>query len=362
MKGFLNMRGSVIIKLLVWIAGIVFMIVVLAWLAGAFKTKVEPGVVHAPEVAAPKMASVQPVIEADEDVVERVPGTLSAMHEALISSRIMATIAEINVSAGDRVNRGQVLARLDSRDLAAREQQARQSLNSARARQSEAEKDYGRMKQLADKNIIPRSQFDTAEAAYKTAQAEVQRAQQSVDEAQAGASHAVIEAPFGGRIIDRYAQPGDTATPGSPILKLYDPSRMRLEAYVRESLAGKLRPGAELAVMIDALTTSVQGRVEEIVPQAEPGSRSMLVKVALPERPDIYPGMFGRLLIPTGREKRVYVPENAILRVGQLTYVWVIGENNKNERRFVTLGESRRNGEQEILSGLAPGERVGIPS
>lgn len=348
-------------KFILWIAGIAVMTLILAWLAGAFKTKVEPGVVIAPEVVAPKMASVQPVIESDEDVVERVPGTLSAMHEALISPRIMATIGEINVSAGDNVNRGQVLAKLDSRDLAAREQQAKQSLNSARAHQSEAEKEYNRMKQLVDKSIIPRSQFDTAEAAYKTAQADVQRAEQSVGEAQAGSSYAVIEAPFGGRIIDRYAQPGDTATPGSPILKLYDPARMRLEAYVRESLAGTLRPGAELAVMIDALTTTVQGRVEEIVPQAEPGSRSMLVKVSLPERPDIYPGMFGRLLIPTGREKRIYAPEKSILRVGQLTYVWVLNNNNKSERRFVTLGESKRAGQQEILSGLAPGEKVGVP-
>lgn len=360
-KGF-YMRGSVITKLLLWIVGIVLMGLVLAWLAGAFKTKVEPGVAKAPESVAPRMAAVQPVTESNEQVIERVPGTLSAIRETMISPRIMATIGEINVGAGDRVERGQVLARLDSRDLAAREQQAKEAVNSARAKLSEAEKEYNRMKSLVDKSIIPRSQFDTAEAAYKTARAEVQRTEQAVGEAQAGSSYAVIEAPFGGRIVDKYAEPGDTATPGTPILKLYDPTRMRLEAYVRESLAGRLRPGTDLAVMIDALTTTVQGRVEEIVPQAEPGSRSMLVKVSLPERGDIYPGMFGRLLIPTGREKRIYAPEKAILRVGQLTYVWVDRGKNQFERRFVTLGESRRDGQREILSGLAPGERVGVPA
>lgn len=356
------MRGSVITKLLLWVVGIALMALVLAWLAGAFKSKVEPGVVQSPEVAAPKMAAVLPAVEAEEDVALRVPGTVSAIREALIAPRIMATIGEINVSAGDRVERGQVLAKLDSRDLAAREQQARQALNAARARQVEAEKDYSRMKQLMEKNIIPRSQFDSAEAAYRTAQADVARAEQALSEAQTGASYAVIDAPFSGRIVDRYAEPGDTASPGTAILKLYDPARMRLEAYVGESLAGKLRPGAELAVRIDALTTTVQGRVEEIVPQAEPGSRSMLVKVALPERSEIYPGMFGRLLVPTGRAKRIYVPENAVLRVGQLTYVWVMSPDNKPERRFVTLGESQRAGQREILSGLAPGEKVGIPS
>lgn len=347
-------------SVILWVMGTVALVLLLAWLAGVFKTKVEPGVVAAPEAQAPKFAAVEPVIASDDLVVERVPGTLSAMREAMISPRIMATIGEINVGAGDRVERGQVLARLDSRDLAAREQQAQQALNSARARQSEAQKEYSRMKQLVDKGIIARAQFDTAEAAYKTAQAEVARAEQAVGEAQAGSSYAVIEAPYSGRIVDRYAEPGNTATPGTPILKLYDPSRMRLEAYVRESLAGRLRPGAELTISIDALSTTITGRVEEIVPQAEPGSRSMLIKVTLPEREDIYPGMFGRLLIPTGREKRIYAPEKAILRVGQLTYMWVIGKNNEPERRFVTLGESKREGMQEILSGLSAGERVGV--
>ena len=87
----------------------------------------------------------------------------------------------------------------------------------------------------------------------------------------------------------------------------------------------RLSRAQTLAVRIDALGLSIDGRVEEIVPQSEPGSRSVLVKVALAQRADLYPGMFGRLIIPAGQAHRLYVPEAAVQQVGQLTFVWVLG-------------------------------------
>ena len=343
-----------------WLGGAVLLGSVLALLAGFFEDKIQPGRAETASPAAPDFAGFATVRAIDEPVVERSPGTVSAAREALISPRIMATIAGIEVSAGASVSRGQVLARLDSRDLAAREQQARQTLEAARARLTEARREHDRVRSLAEQNVVPRAQLDSAEAAFDTAQAEVRRAEQAVDESRVGAGHAVIEAPFAGRVVDRYAEPGDTAMPGIPILKLYDPARIRLEAHVRESLAARLRPGMELAVHVDALTTTVTGRVEELVPQAEPGSRSMLVKVALPAREDLYPGMFGRLLIPWGTERRHYVPASAIREVGQYAFVWVVPEDGRPTRRHVRLGEASPEGLREVLSGLDEGERIGL--
>ncbi|MCL5269042.1 MAG: hypothetical protein M1457_00445 [bacterium] len=86
----------------------------------------------------------------------------------------------------------------------------------------------------------------------------------------------------------------------------------------------------------------------------------MLVKAALPERPDLYPGMFGRLLIPAGEARRLYIPKNAVHQVGQLTYVWVVAGKGEAARRFVKVGEHERGGLIEILSGLSAGEKVGL--
>lgn len=354
--------GKMIVSLLTWFIGIALLALIVAYLAGVFRTKVQPGKLPAPtaETQAPKFQKVETVRAEDEPLVEKAPGTLSALRESMVSPRIMARINEIAVRAGDTVKSGQTLVRLDARDLAARVGQASQSAAAARARLAEAQKQYQRMQQLQKEGAVSRSDYDAAEAAYTTAKAEVSRTESATSEAGAGQAWATIEAPFAGRIVDRYAEPGDTAMPGQPILKVYDPSQMRLETYVRESLAASLKPGLKLAVQVDALKVNVEGTIQEIVPQSEPGSRSVLVKVALPQRDDLYPGMFGRLLIPAGQVRRFYIPESAVQQVGQLAFVWVLGPDSQPQRRFVKLGNESENGWIEVISGIKPGERVGV--
>jgi RND family efflux transporter MFP subunit len=351
---------------LLWIGGLTLLALIVAYLAGAFREKTPPGEVAAPAPAAPAFGSVGLVEQVAEPLIERVPGTLSAVRDATISSRIMAAIGEVAVRAGDRVERGQVLVQLDSRDLAAREAQARQAVQAAQARLTDAQREYDRLQKLVADGIVPRAQFDTAEADLTAAKAALAGAGLAVEEAAAGRSFATLTAPIGGRVVDRYAEPGDTAMPGQALLRVYDPSRMRIEADVRESLAAALKPGQSIPVHVEALGADVEGRVEEIVPQSDPGSRSVRVKVALPQRDDLYPGMFGRLMIPAGRTERLYAPTRAIHRVGQLTYVWVVASSEDDaesapSRRFVKLGEHLRDGQVEVLSGLRAGERLALP-
>src|SRR5690606_18193574 len=154
------------------------------------------------------------------------------------------------------------------------------------------------------------------------------------------------------------AEPGDTAVPGRPLLRIYDPELLRVEAPVRESLAVGLRVGQTLAVEVPALGEVVNGTIDEIVPFAEPGARTLLVKVVLPTRdPRLFAGLYARIAVPAGEWRRVLVPADAVARVGQLAFVTVVTEADVLERRFVTLGPAA-NGEVEIASGLAPGERV----
>lgn len=346
-----------------WIVGIALLTLIVAYLAGAFRDKVEPAKLPSPESSAPSLTRFEPVREETEPLVEGVPGTISALRESLVSARITASIQEITVRSGDRIQRGQTLVRLDARDLTARERQAGQVVAAAKARLNEAQKEYERMRQLVGAGAVSRRDFDAAEAAQQTARAEVARAEQAVAEAGTGRDWATMEAPFDGRVVDRYAEPGDTAMPGQALLKIYDPSRLRLEAYVRESLAGMIRPGQPLQVRIDALQTTVEGRVDEVVPQSEPGSRSVLVKVSLPQRDDLYPGMFGRLLVPGGDARRLYIPEEAVRQVGQLSFAWVAEGEGKRDarRRFIKLGPAHKDGAVEVISGLRAGEWVGLP-
>jgi RND family efflux transporter MFP subunit len=342
------------IRIVLVILGIVILAAVMGLLAGHFNEKIEPGTV-APSLP-PAGGEAVAAATIEEPLVEQATGTIRAKEETAISSRIMATILSVRVRAGDSVQEGDVLVTLDSRDLDARVQQARQALEAVEAQEREAQLQLQRTEELVKSGAAPQAQRDRDLAASQALKADVSRARQALGEAEANLTYATITAPISGRVVERYAEPGDTAAPGQTLVRLYDPASLRLEANVRESLATKLQRGQELRVRIDALEQEFPATVEEIVPQSQAGSRSFVVKAAIPATENLYPGMFGRLLIPKGTANRLLIPANAVARVGQLDYV-VVKENGKIARRFVR-GTVTPDGQFEVLSGLRPGESV----
>jgi membrane fusion protein (multidrug efflux system) len=334
------------------------LIVILLWMSGAFADKVEPGTAEVERSVAAEDAPTAPVVEQEVAVVEEAAGTVQAERRTLVSSRILAVIREITVRAGDTVEQGDVLVELDDREPKARVEEARRAVEAARAARERTASDYERARRLLAQGVISQSEYDQAESAFRIADAELARAREAEQAAEVSLSYTAIRAPVSGRIIDRLADPGDTAVPGEPILSLYDPTALRLEVPVRESLLGRLAIGDELDVRVGEAREDILGRIDEIVPQAETGSRTFLVKVGLPKRQGIYTGMFGRVLLPAGRRTRVLVPSGAIEQVGQLDFVTVVGPRRELSRRLVTLGQETSDGRFEVLSGLRPGETV----
>jgi RND family efflux transporter MFP subunit len=345
-----------------WIAGTALMVMIIANLAGVFEEKILPGkIVPAEAQTLPDGITTTPVLQVSEPLIEIIPGTVQARLQVSVSSRILATIEDVLVRAGDTITSGSTLIQLDSRDLEKRENQSQQELQSAQASFDEAQSEYERVGNLYKEQVIPKANYDAAERGYRVALARQDRAHQALEETQIARSYAAILSPIDGRVIDRLAEPGDTAVPGQPLLKLYDPASLRLEAYVRESLATHLKRGDIVVVSMDALDAPIKGTVEEIVPEAEPGSRSFLFKIALPSDPGIYPGMFGRVTIPSGTEEVLYLSETGIHSVGQLTYVQVVGAEGTPQTRFIQTGSKKRDGQTEVISGLSEGEQVVVP-
>ncbi|MCA9246722.1 MAG: efflux RND transporter periplasmic adaptor subunit [Planctomycetales bacterium] len=336
---------------------LVALVGVIAWLAGVFEEKIEP---RAPVNVAnsPVSGSTDVVHEVTKDYVEEAIGTLKAASRTVISAKVLATINEIAVSAGDQVEPGDPLVKLDSKDLQARLKQAEQSLIAATATLDEAKANHTRSEQLLERKAIAQATFDEAVRRLHVASAEESRAEQAVSEAKVLLSYATIDAPKAGRVVDRLAEPGDTARPGEPLLVLYDATSLRLEAPVLEKFAVKLRPGDKLDVYIDALDREVESTIDEIVPQADAPSRSFLVKASLPRSDDLFEGMFGRLRIPVGQRRHLCLATDAIHRVGQLEFVEVVTDDHLVEKRFIKTGRRGMPGQIEVLSGLKAGERV----
>jgi len=339
------------------VAGLVLLGGIVVWMLGIFGERIEPG---RHEVQMPLLAGepTDVVHEVTQEYIEEVVGTLKAATRTVVSAKVLATIEEITVAAGDEVSAGQTLVRLASDELTARLRQAEGTLDSAIASRTEADAAFQRATQLRERNVITQAEFDQRTAQANRARAEVERAEQAVNEAQVLLSFATIHAPTSGRVVDRLAEPGDTAIPGEPLLIVYDATSLRLEAPVSERLAVALKVGQTLGVHIDALDRDVEATVDEIVPQAEAPSRSFLVKAALPRADDLYEGMFGRLRIPGGTRRHLCLPTGALERVGQLEFVRVVRSDGSLERRLIKTGRLGRPDRIEVLSGLEEGDRV----
>jgi RND family efflux transporter MFP subunit len=340
-------------------AGLVVIGLAVVWLSGGCGERIPAGEVRAPGGETPTNTSV--VERRVGPGVEWASGAVESARRAAVASRILARIEEIRVSAGSQVAEGDLLVRLDARDLAARTSEVAEALSGARARLALARKEQTRIAKLVSEGVEAQQRLDRTESELRVAQAEVDRLQESERAERTGLSFAEIRAPVGGTVVDRLAEPGDTAVPGRPILRIYDPTVLRVELPVRESLAVRLRVGDPLEVHIPSLAEQFEAVIDEIVPFAEPGARTLLVKARLPYDARLFAGMFARAALPAPDRIRLIVPERAVERVGQLEFVTVVGEDGAR-RRMVTTGPRLEEEMIEVLSGLAAGERVALPA
>jgi membrane fusion protein, multidrug efflux system len=347
-------------RLLVPLGGLTVLILIIAWMSGWFHAKIAPGEVER-KVATIDRPWITAKLQRTEETVDAV-GTVQPRRKISLASQVLATIREIAVHAGDRVKADQVLVVLDDRDLQAQRREAVAAMTAANAELATRARDSKRYKMLLAGKAVSKEEYDKVEGAYQVAEAQFLRAKEQVSRIDVLLSYTQIRTRMAGIVADRFADPGDLAAPGKPLLAIHDPRDLELHAHVRETLAGVLRPGMTLSIHVDAAGLHMEGKVREIVPQAEAASRSVLVKIALPAdlARKLYMGMFGRVAIPVGFTDRIMVPVAAVQYVGQLELVEVVGPRGP-ERRFIRTG--RRFGDKiEILSGLNQGEKVLLPS
>jgi len=326
-----------------------------------------------PAAAAEKvrdLAVVQVARTTVPDTIDAV-GSVRAVQTAQLSAEIVAGVRSVNAVEGKRVRRGDVLIVLDDAQPRAATAQAaaavvaaQQQLAAAGANDALAQSTLARYQSMYEKKSVSPHEMDEVQARAKAAAAQRDAAaagqsQAAAGEAQSRAllSYTRIRAPFDGVVTAKNVDPGALASPGVPLLTVEDTRGFRLEATVDESDLRVVQLGAKVPVALDALGDELQGTVVQLVPAADPASRSFLVKIQLPSDPRLHSGLFGRARFPRGRRDTVLVPRSAVLDRGQLQGVYLVGPDNQIALRFVTLG--RPSGDQvEVLSGLSGGERL----
>lgn len=280
--------------------------------------------------------------EKTRSVLEEVVGSVRAKSAASIEARVSGRIARMHVDLGQRVAKDQLLAEIDAKEVKAQ-------YDRAVANRDQTLRDYKRAAELLQKHVTSPQEFDAVEGRYRVADA-------AVNEASSMLGYIEVRAPFDGVVVRKIADTGDFATPGKPILQIENPENLRFEADVPEAIIDKVQSGGVVDVLVTSFQAPLHGRVSDISPVADPVSRTFLVRVDLPAAQGAKAGQFGRALFPTGAYSSIGVPASAVVLRGQMEMVF-IEEGGKARLRLVKTG--RRFGDEvELLSGVAPGERI----
>jgi len=292
-------------------------------------------------------------------VLVKAVGSTEPHARATLGTRLMGRIAQVAVDEGDRVRPNQVLVRIENQDLNARRQQAEAGLREARAVLANAEKNVERMRNLHRENAVTQQALDEAETGYARALAGVAAAEQGVREVEVNLEYSEVKSPLDGVVVQKFAQPGDMAAPGAPLVAVEQQDTIKVTVEVNEGDLAYVAAGQEVDVEIEALKTAPvrRGRVEALIPAADPGSRTFHVKVLVPN-PDgaIGSGMFARVGFPKGQRPALLVPPEAVVREGQLQGVYAVVKG-RARLRWVRLGRTWGEG-VEVLSGLEAGTQV----
>ncbi len=277
-------------------------------------------------------------------MTEAVVGTVRAKWRATLEAKLSGRIEKMPVVLGEKVQKGQLIARLDAGEIAARLEQAQASLE-------EAERDWKRTSALFEQKSATRADYDSAQARQQIAQG-------AVAEAKAMVGYVEILSPFDGVVTKKWADMGDLATPGKPLVDIEDPSQLRLQAEVPDVIAAHVHQGTRMAVEVDALKEELIGTVVEISPVADSVTHTFEVKVDLASTPGLMSGQFARLEAPVGESRALLVPESAVVARGQLEILFVAAAG-RAQMRLVKTGRNT-GGQVEILSGLDAGDSVVI--
>jgi RND family efflux transporter MFP subunit len=276
-------------------------------------------------------------------VLTEATGVVRPVRRAQLAARVMGQIEEMPAALGQRVRSGDILVRVGAGEMAARLAQAQSQLNAAR-------RDFERERDLLAKGASTADMVKGLEDRLEASQAVVR-------EAEAMLGYTIVRAPFDGVISRKFADAGDLASPGEPLVEIEGAGAIEVEADVPDSLAASLAPGEPLAVEVPSAAAAFTGSLTEMSPAADPNAHTVTVKIAVPPGAHVRSGEFARVQVPGPPVTVLLAPASCVSTLGQMERVFVAGEDHRAVLRLVTTGASRGD-LVEILSGLDEGDLV----
>ncbi len=299
------------------------------------------------------MVQVQPLAR-----TVALSGSLAPLTQALVKSTVAGEIRSVLVREGESVQKGDVLAEIDTTDARSRLEAAQAEQTERRSRLSIAERNRDTNQALLKQNFISQSAYDQTQSTFQGSEAAVQWSDAQVKLAKKAIEDAVVRAPISGRVAKRFVNPGERVTPDGPIVNIVDLSRLELEATVPASDVASLAIGQAVRFQVEGFgERQFEGRVERINPIAEAASRSIKLFVSVRNSDgSLRGGMFADGTVTLSQSKAVTViPSSAVFEEAGQSYVWAL-DDGKLAKRAVSLGlKDESSGMVEVLSGLNAG-------
>ncbi len=310
------------------------------------------------KVAIPTVSVTQVGVSAVATTIEII-GTISARYDMPIGVEgDPGRVSAIYVEAGDRVKKGQVLARLNVTVLQPQVANLEAALEQSRAEAELAGAEYHRALAVGASGALSAEETERRKSTSVTAAAKVKVAAAMLAEGQAKLARAEVRAPSDGIILTRSVEVGQTATPGGdPLFRLSQNGDVELRGQVAEQDLPLLKPGQEASVKLTGTSHVYPGEVRLLGAVIDPQTRLGTVRVALKPDPNLRPGAFARAEVTVSNAERTVLPQTAVLTDDRGSYVLVVTAQNRLERRAVRVSGIAGNG-VTISEGVKNKEEV----
>ncbi len=270
-----------------------------------------------------------------------IPAFVISKNSVTISSKLMGYVRGLKVDVGDRVKKGEILLKIDSRSI-------REKIKQAKANFENAKFNYTRIKKLYKAGAVSEKTFIAAKSNFEQAKA-------ALKDVRTLLSYSIVRSPINGYISKRFVQNGDIAAPSQPLLVVEGSNFYQVQANVPDSLFGNFLKMKKIPVEIEK--KEIYGTSQYIQKSEDPVSHTHLVKIVIPKLIFVHPGEFAKVLIARKPIEAITIPENSIVERGGIEGVFVLDKSNVVHFRMLRLGEKIGN-RYIVLSGLKQGERI----
>jgi membrane fusion protein, multidrug efflux system len=320
---------------------------------------------HAAPAAAPA-----PLLIAAEDVFTLHPSPLSAGplitgsiqpdRKADLRAEVPAVVLAVLKENGQAVRRGELLVRLDDTSIRDSLTSAEEAERAAAQALEQASRQFARLQTLRASGMASAQQLEDAEIRRNSTQSDLSAARTRVVQARQQLQRTEARAPFDGIVSERKVSAGDTAQVGKELLKVIDPTSLRLEGLVTADAVQAIHPGQPVSFRVNGYgTQEFAGRIRLVSPAANPATRQLEVLVdILGAAPPRLAGLYAEGHVDAASGTGLLVPASAIVRQGDQAYAWRL-QAGTVRKAAITLGErDARGGEWLVRAGLADGDRL----